>query len=197
MTKSSIKNDPRPAPLTQPSPPPTEARQSAARLIAAVFLLCLAVAAWVWSGSRWLRGRPVRQHLSAGMEFARLGQGPQAEAEWKEALRLDSGCADACLLLGEYYLSARAWERALTALIRLRALRPQEPHLNCRLAACYLNLGDEVSAYRLSEAEIRRDPDCVPALATSALLLADMGEKPRAVVYLRRLGRLQPDDPVT
>jgi hypothetical protein len=40
-------------------------------------------------GSRWLRGRPVRQHLSAGIALADQGPGPQAEAEWKEALRLE------------------------------------------------------------------------------------------------------------
>jgi Flp pilus assembly protein TadD len=62
-------------------------------------LLGLALAAWAWSGSRWLRGRPVRQHLSAGIALADQGQGPEAEAEWKEALRLDPGNADACRLL--------------------------------------------------------------------------------------------------
>jgi tetratricopeptide (TPR) repeat protein len=168
---------------------------SAARAIAAALLLCLAAAAWVRIGGDWRSARPVRQHLSAGIEFANQGMGPQAETEWKEALRLDPGCADACRLLAEYYFSARAWRQALAALQRLQALAPKEEHLNCRMAACYLNLGDEVTAFRLSEAEIRRDPNCVPSLALSSVLLNDMGEKPRAVVYLRRLGRLQPDDP--
>jgi tetratricopeptide (TPR) repeat protein len=173
-----------------------EARPSAARPIAAVFLLCLAIAAWAWAGSGWLRDRPVRQHLSAGIAFADQGQGPQAEAEWKEALRLDPHCADACRLLAEYYLSARAWQKGITALQRLRALAPQEEHIDCRLSACYLNLGDEVSAFRYSEADLRRDQNCVPALATSSILLNKVSEKPRALIYLRRLARLQPDDPV-
>jgi tetratricopeptide (TPR) repeat protein len=172
-----------------------EARGSAARPIAAVLLLCLAVAAWVWIGRGWLRGRPVRQHLSAGFAFADQGQGSEAEAEWKEALRLDPNCVDACRLLAEYYLSARAWQKGIPAFQRLRALAPREEHIDCRLSACYLNLGDEVSAFRYSEAELRRDRDCVPALATSSILLNNMGEKPRALIYLRRLARLQPDDP--
>src|SRR5207248_1897713 len=134
-----------------PTPPPTEARRSSARPIAALLLLALAVAAWAWSGSRWLRGRPVRQHLAAGMEFARQGQGPQAETEWKEALRLDPNNADACRLLAEYYLSARGWQKGINALRRLRALDPREEHIDCRLDACYLNLGDEVSAFRYAE----------------------------------------------
>src|SRR5205085_2300454 len=132
--------------------------------------LCLAVIAWVRIGGDWHRARPVRQHLSAGIEFANQGLGPQAEAEWKEALRLDPNCADACRLLSEYYFSARAWRQALVALQRLKAVSPKEEHLDCRLAACYLNLGDEVTAFRLAEAEIRRDPNCVPALALSSVL---------------------------
>jgi tetratricopeptide (TPR) repeat protein len=137
----------------------------------------------------------VRQHLSAGIALADQGQGPQAEAEWKEALRLDPSNADACRLLAEYYLSAHSWQKAIAALQRLHALAPKEPHIDCRLAACYLNLGDEVSAFRDSEAEIKRDPNCVPALATSAILLNNMGEQPRAIDDLRRLSRLEPDDP--
>jgi tetratricopeptide (TPR) repeat protein len=164
-------------------------------VIAAVFLLCLAIGVWAWSGSRWLRGRPVRQHLSAGMEFARQGQGPQAETEWKEALRLDPHSTDACRLLAEYYMSARAWQNAVAALQRLRALSPREEHIDCRLAACYLNLGDEIGAFRLSETELKRDPNCGAALATSSILLDKMGEQPRAIGYLRRLSQLEPNDP--
>jgi tetratricopeptide (TPR) repeat protein len=176
------------------APSRTGSGQSAARFLLALFLLGLAAAAWVRVGGEWLRGRPVRQHLSAGIALSDQGMGPQAEAEWKEALRLDPHCADACRLLTEYYFSARSWPQALSALRRLQALSPREPHLECRLSACYLNLGDEVTAFHLAEAEIRRDRNCVPALATSAVLLDDMGEKPRAVVYLRRLARLEPDD---
>jgi tetratricopeptide (TPR) repeat protein len=160
----------------------------------ALLLLGIAVVAWLRIGGAWLRGRPVRQHLSAGIQLADQGLGPRAEVEWKEALRLDPRCADACRLLTEYYLSAHAWQKALSALDRLRTLAPGEDHLNCRLAACYLNLGDEVSAFRCSEVELKRDRNCVPALATSAILLNGMGEKPRAVAYLRRVGRLEPDD---
>jgi tetratricopeptide (TPR) repeat protein len=142
----------------------------------------------------WQRDRPVRQHLVAGMEYVKQGLGPQAAAEWKEALRLDPNNALAYEGLAEYYFSARAWEKAAGALERLVTVAPQEAHVQCRLAACYLNMGDEVSAFRHSEAEIRRDPNCVPALATSAILLNRMNEKPRAITYLRRLAHLEPDD---
>jgi tetratricopeptide (TPR) repeat protein len=169
-------------------------RTPAAGFLLAILLIAIALAAWVRIGGVWLRGRPVRQHLSAGIQFANQGLGPQAEDEWKAALRLDPRCADACRLLAEYYLSAHAWQKALAALDRLRELAPKEDHLDCRLAACFLNLGDEVSAFRYSEAELKRDPNCTPALATSSILLNDMGEKPRAVAYLRRLGHLEPDD---
>jgi tetratricopeptide (TPR) repeat protein len=110
-------------------------------------------------------------------------------------VRLDPNCADAYLLLAEYYLSARSWSRARTALERLGELEPKTEHLQCRLAACSLNIGDEVSAFRQAEAEIRRDQNCVSALATAAILLNGMGERPRATIYLRRAARLEPNDP--
>jgi tetratricopeptide (TPR) repeat protein len=186
---------PPPAPHPSHLRPPA-GRSSATRSLVAVLLLGLAVAAWAGIGRHWRRERPLRRHLSAGIRYVEQGMGPQAEAEWKEALRLDPSYAPAYQLLAEYYLSAHAWSKTRAALERLRALSPDEEHLDCRLAACYLNLGDEVSAFRLAEAEARRDPDCVPALATSAILLSRMGEKSRALGYLRRLGRLEPNDPV-
>jgi tetratricopeptide (TPR) repeat protein len=166
-----------------------------ARLLIAVLLLALAVGAWVRVGREWRRERPLRQHLHAAMAYAQQGMGPQVEAELKEAVRLDPNCGDAYQLLAEYYLSARSWSRARTALERLAALQPKTEHLQCRLAACSLNMGDEVSAFHQAEAEIKRDPNCVPALATAALLLNGMGDKPRALTYLRRAARLEPDDP--
>jgi tetratricopeptide (TPR) repeat protein len=182
---SKLKSTAEPVPRTAP------------RLLLAVVMLGLAITAWMRLGGEWRRGQPLRRHLYAGVEFARRGMGAQAESEWKAALRLDPNYTNAYRLLAEYYLSARHWQKARDALQRLRKLAPQDEHLACRLAACALNMGDEVSAYQEAETEIHQhDPNCVAALATSAVLLSRMGEKPRAVTYYRRLGRLQPDDPV-
>jgi tetratricopeptide (TPR) repeat protein len=161
-----------------------------------VVLLALAFVAWTRLGREWRQGQPLRHHLYAGEEFARQGMGAQAEAEWKDALRLDPHYTNAWRLLAEYYLSARHWQKAREALLKVREQAPQDDHIACRLAACALNLGDEVTAYREAETEIKRDPNCVAALATSAVLLSRMGEKPRAVTYYRKLSQLQPDDPV-
>jgi tetratricopeptide (TPR) repeat protein len=198
MTKSHPAAGRRPPKTTGSLPPVTEtaAPGSAARLLASVLLLGLAVIAWVYIGGAWRRSRPLRRHLNAGIQFASQGLGPQAEAEWKEAVRLDPNYAPAYRLLAEYYLSAHHWPKALAALERLRKTAPDEEHLDCRLAACRLNLGDQVGAFRHSEAEVKRDPECVPALAASAFLLMEMGEKTRAASYLRKLSRLEPDDPV-
>jgi tetratricopeptide (TPR) repeat protein len=160
-----------------------------------LLLLGLAVVAWVRVGITWRRDRPLRRHLAAAEQYVQQGRGPQLEAELKEVVRLDPSYAPAYELLAEYYLSSHRWVRARTALERLGTLAPKTEHLQCRLSACSLNLGDEVSAFRQSEAELQRDKECVQALAISSILLNGMGEKPRATSYLRRLARLEPDDP--
>jgi tetratricopeptide (TPR) repeat protein len=58
-----------------------------------------------------------------------------------------------------------------------------------------LSAHDEVGAYREAEAELRRAPECVPALAIAAVMLSQAGEEQRRLAYLRRLGRLRPEDP--
>jgi len=157
-------------------------------------LLLLAVLGWGLVVRAWMRELPVRGHLERGMEYARQGLGPQAEQEWKAALRLDRRSAPAYQLLSEYYLSCQRWADAAVALRRLREVAPAEPHVACRLASALLNARDEVGAYREAEAELRRAPECVPALAIAAVMLSQIGEEQRRLAYLRRLARLRPDD---
>src|SRR5437764_1231356 len=98
--------------------------------MAALLLLCLAVAAWAWSGSRWIRGRPVRQHRAAGLEFARQGRGARPVLE--RVIRLDPNNADAYAELGIGWLDdasapdhRQRAERALHKALELNPLNAQ------------------------------------------------------------------------
>jgi tetratricopeptide (TPR) repeat protein len=165
-----------------------------ARPRVALPLLGLAALGWGLVVSAWLRELPVRRHLERGMEYARQGLGPQAEREWTAAVRQDRRCAPAFELLSEYYLSCQRWADAAVTLRKLAEAAPAEPHVSCRLASALLNARDEVGAYGAAEAELRRAPECVPALAIAAVMLSQVGEEQRRLGYLRRLARLRPDD---
>lgn len=165
-----------------------------ARPTVLVPLLLVAALGWAVVVRAWLQELPVRRHLARGMEFARWGLGPEAEGEWKAALRLDRGSADAYRLLAGYYLASQRWSQAADALSKLRELKPKEPHVACQRAGALLSAGDEVGAYREAEAEIESDPNCVPALAIAAVMLGQVGDEQRRLAYLRRLARLRPDD---
>jgi tetratricopeptide (TPR) repeat protein len=157
-------------------------------------ILVVALVGWGVVVRAWLRDLPAKRHLERGMEFARQGLGPEAEREWKAALRKKRDSWQAYQLLSGYYVSSRRWPQALDALRKLRELRPDEPHVTCQIASVLLSAGDEVGAYREAEAELKKAPDCVPALAVAAVMLSQVGEEQRRLAYLRRLAKLEPDD---
>jgi hypothetical protein len=66
-----------------------------ARPAVALPLLVLAAVVWGLVARAWLSDLPVRRHLARGMEYARQGQGAEAEREWRAALRRDRRSADA------------------------------------------------------------------------------------------------------
>jgi len=166
-----------------------------ARPAVALPLLAVAAVVWVMVARAWLAELPVRRHLARGMEYARQGLGAETEREWRAALRRDRRSAEACQLLASYYLSSQRWLAAAEMLRKLRELRPQEPHLSCQLAGALLSARDEVGAYREAEAELKQAPECVPALAIAAAMLGQVNDEKRRLDYLRRLGRLRPEDP--
>ncbi|MCS6860308.1 MAG: tetratricopeptide repeat protein [Abditibacteriales bacterium] len=169
-------------------------RAVCSRPVCAGLLVGLAVGAWGYLFHWWKRILPVRQHLEAGMNLLQQGEGAKAEDEFKTVLRLDPRHASACHLLAQYYMTTNQWLKAMEAFERLKELAPDEPHLDCRLAACYLRIQDEARAYRHAEAELRRDPECVSALAIAAVLLERMHQQKSRLTYLRRLAQLQSEN---
>jgi predicted Zn-dependent protease len=171
------------------------ARSTKRTAVAAAILLVAASAAWGVILLRQYRAAPAQRHIDAAMQYSQQRLGREAEREWRAAVRLDPDNAAAWEQLGELYFSTRNWVAAVEPFQQLRRLKPDAPHVCERLAACTLRSGDEVSALRYAEEELKRDPNNIGALAIAATLLADTGDDTRRLEYLRRLARLRPDDP--
>src|SRR5207237_10042893 len=76
-------------------------RPVSSKVLAATALIALAVAAWAFVLFRQHRTGPVQQHIHAGQEYVRQGRARLAEAEWKEAVRLQPSSSDAWAHLAE------------------------------------------------------------------------------------------------
>jgi Flp pilus assembly protein TadD len=159
-----------------------------------VAVLLLAVAIVIWGLTLRSRLSPASRHVDAGIEYARHGQGPEAEKEWLEATRLDERDPRPWDYLAEYHAARQEWPAATEALHRLARLRPDTPHLNARLALYSLRAGDERAAYGYAEASLQREPDDADTLALFASLLQKTGEDQRQLEALRRLAQHRPDD---
>src|SRR5438046_468716 len=116
-------------------------RRALHRPIVGIVLLLLA--GGIWGVILCSRPSPISRHIEAGLEFARRGQGAQAEQEWRAAVRRDANDPRAYVYLTEYYTAVRNWPAAVEAARQVVRLQPETPHINALLARCSLNAGDE------------------------------------------------------
>lgn len=167
------------------------------RMYSAICAGLLLVAGVVFLFFSWrdhLRLRPLRQHLYRGMEFARETRNLDAEREWKEALRLDEDYWPAWKMLAGCYSLTGRWREAHAAWAHVRRLAPGEPHVLCELATTCWVLGNEAEAHMLTEQELRQNRGCVQALSLAAQIADQVGDQKKAIDYLRRSVREQPDE---
>src|SRR5438874_267824 len=169
-------------------------RPVSSKVLAATALIALAVAAWAFVLLRQLRTGPVQQHIHAGQEYVQQGQARLAEAEWKEAVRLQPSSSDAWEHLGELYSATGKWAEAVVAFRKLIQVNPSRAAAHSRLALALMRFGDEKGALQESELELKRNPEDGTALAIASLMLSATGELQRESEYLGRLVKIEPKD---
>src|SRR5579871_4118218 len=168
-------------------PRPSRLRRGAAALL---FVLAAAVSVVVYFRTR----DPAAEHVQAGRNALLMNNGPAAEREWKEAVRLNPNSAPAWELLAEYYTRDENDEAAIEPLRRLARLRPETPHIFDRLASCVCRLGDPRSNLREAETALQRDPDDAAEIAIAAKALSSLDDEQRRLGYVRRFVKLRPND---
>ncbi|HSS97992.1 MAG TPA: tetratricopeptide repeat protein, partial [Terriglobales bacterium] len=100
-------------------------------------------------------------HLSAGALLEKQGQPDQAEAEYKQALALDSKSADATVGLANLYMKQKKLPEAEDLLRKLMVLRPDDPAIHLQLARVLTAEGkpdDAVAELQASSSANPNDP---------------------------------------
>lgn len=158
----------------------------------------LLLAAGAWAGILWqqMRHGPAQQHIDAGNEAARKGDGPGAISEWRKATELEPNNPLPWQLLAQSFYDAGIWRQAKDALLNVERLTPNSPHIASSLATCSRNLGEMEDALKYGRAELKRNPEDIPALNACVAALAQnhQGAAPELLADLRTLNRLEPDN---
>jgi cytochrome c-type biogenesis protein CcmH/NrfG len=160
----------------------------------AVALVLIAVVLWGLLSRQLSTEARVRQHVEAGLGYAKKRDGLAAEKEWRAAVALDPKNAHVWEMLGELYISTQNFTSAVEAFEHLIALAPQTPGAHSRLATALYSLGIESGAFQQSELALKQDPNDVPALAILAFLYGHSGNEARQIECLKTLTTLLPDD---
>lgn len=122
--------------------------------------------------------------------------GPAAEQQWIEALKLDPGNRQVLSLLAQYYMDTHQWSKGIERFLVLKKLDPQRKETDAQLAACYLRLGDQKMAFQMAKEELKEDPNSVAALGivTTVMTRQTGVNQDKLLVYLRHFAQLQPRD---
>ncbi len=139
------------------------------------------------SGDNWLARN------SLGMAFGEQERLPEAEAELREAVRLEPRFALAHYNLGVTYLKMGKPREAQGALARAIEIRPDYTEAHYNLGVAFLNLGRIEEAMEEYREAIRLQPDLGPAHFALGYVQATRGERAAALGEYEILRRLDPE----
>jgi len=178
-----------PAPRT---PHPARERSDLRRWLAGVALAGALLAGGV-NLARWRGQAPAREAFRAGLAAAEAGRPQEAEARWREAVRLAPEYLPPYRLLAGLYVSTGLWRKAYDILGRLRAVAPGEAHLECQTAEAALALGLLPEAEAHARAEVARDPACGRGRHALGRLMIRRKNEREAVTHLTEAVRRIPE----
>ncbi len=141
-------------------------------------------------------------HASRGMAVHLTGRFAEAEQEFEEAMKLNPKSFEAAYFYGRACLAQGKNEEAVKWFERAVAVRPEDFAALILLAGVYSALGrgsDSTRATRLAYDAARKhlelNPDNPRALYMGAAALIELGEREKALDWVRRAEAMEPDDP--
>ena len=142
-----------------------------------------------------LQPKDPEPHLSAGALLEKQGHPDQAEAEYKQALDLDSKSADALAGLVNLYMRAKRYPEAEKLLRQLALLRPDNTTVRLQLGRVLAAAGKPVDAITELEAAAKAAPNDAGLTRDLADLYSETGKYDLAEAQYRPLLALAPNDP--
>jgi protein O-GlcNAc transferase len=131
--------------------------------------------------------------LRTALEHHRVGQLREAEAIYRQIIKVEPQHADAWHLLGVVAHQLGHWEIAIQLISRAITLRGNQSMFHYNLGEAYRvsgKLGEAIGSYRQT---LRIDPNDPKASNNVAGLLRSLGSAPEAVAGFRRAVELQPE----
>ena len=144
-----------------------------------------------WS---YLAGTPARSHLERGIALSNARDARGAEAEWRQALRMDPARAEPYQLLARLYLDTGSPGQAVPLLEHLRQISPRSEHTLCSLAEAYTRLDQTTKGLETARQAALLEPDCARAHALLGIHLGNQQDTRGALVELTRAVALAPRD---
>ena len=138
---------------------------------------------------KWLR------HLHKGIEAVKRGDLNQAEAHYRETLRLNPSNTDALLNLSGIYYHRRSFDKALELVeecITADSARPQAYHQRGMVRSAMGDLNGALSDFDM---ELRLHPDDLEAILSRGVTLSKLGNTTDALASYEQAMRLAPQDP--
>lgn len=146
---------------------------------------------------QWLDRKPERADRAQALTWSgqcrqRLGQFPEAVADFREAHRLDPAALEVRMDLAEMLIRS-APQEALDHLEAIAAREPNRLRVLIDIARAKRNLGDFDSVRPLLEELLRQSPTDLAALTEMAKLELDLRRPIEAETYVRKAEALAPN----
>lgn len=133
-------------------------------------------------------------YLSAAQIEAAMGKLPEAKGFIGRALQVKNNYSDAIFLLSQIQVAENSIKDAITSLLVLAQLNPQDPTIFFQLGLLYYNEGDNVNTGLALSKAIDLNPEYSNARYFLGLALARLGKYPEAAAQFEAIQKFNADN---
>jgi len=133
-------------------------------------------------------------HYNLGYIYSQRKDWPAAEAEYKKALELRPGYADASAALARVYQDSGQTDKAMALMTQAATENPGDPRTQYNMGVFYLNSGKSEEAIAAFEKAVAADPTMADAYYHLGTLMVGQNKVKEAVSYLEKYLGMNPDN---
>ena len=133
-----------------------------------------------------------QKYFRSGQDYFAKGKYQEAALEFTNAIKIDSGYADAHYQLAESYLHLQQWNRAYQELARTVELRPEDYKARMEMTNLLIQGRDFKDAQEQTDLLLKKRPDDPGVHAMASSLLVAQNKIPGAIAEMQRAIALAP-----
>ncbi|MBP6975133.1 MAG: tetratricopeptide repeat protein, partial [Candidatus Pacebacteria bacterium] len=133
-------------------------------------------------------------YLSAAQIEVAMGKLPEAKTFIGRALQVKNNYSDAIFLLSQIQVAEKSIKDAITSLLVLAQLNPQDPTIFFQLGLLYYNEGDNINTGLALSKAVELNPEYSNARYFLGLALARLGKYPEAAAQFTEIQKFNPDN---